>query len=133
MHRRRPFSYPEGVNKRILALVLGLLLAGVMAYTSTLSAQHKHALHTQGILHPWLHFLGFGVLAFLLTRSTRSQALRILFFALLLFFGWATEEHEGYRNGWAIEWKDVHTDEIGVTLGFVLALLPARQPLRTSN
>ncbi|MBE7158074.1 MAG: VanZ family protein [Rhodospirillales bacterium] len=116
------------MSKRLLTFVFGLLVAVAMAYTSTLSTQHKHALHTQGILHPWLHFFGFALLAFLLIRATRSQVLRIVLFAALLFFGWATEEHEGHRNGWPIEWKDVHTDEIGVALGFVLALIrPARQ------
>lgn len=94
-----------------------------MAYTSTLSANHKHALHTQGALHPWLHFFGFAVLAFLLIRATHSQALRVLLFAFLLFFGWGTEAHESGKNGWPIEVKDVHTDAIGVALGFVLALI----------
>ena len=126
----RPALYPEGVNKRALVFTMGLLLAITIGYTSTLSTHHKHALHTQGVLHPWLHFGGFALVSFLLISATRSQVLRVLLFGLLLFFGWATEAHESGRNGWPIEVKDVHTDAIGVGLGFVLALIasPSRLP-----
>ena len=119
------------MTKRAIPFIIGLLLALAMAYISTLPTQQKHALHTQGTLHPWFHFFGFALVSFLLARWTRSQLLRVLVFGAMLCLGWGTEAHESGRNRYPIEVNDVHTDELGVSFGFVLALIGA--PAKPQN
>ena len=111
------------MSTRRFALALGFLLALLIFATSLLPTQTKHALHTQGALHPWLHVLGFATLALLLLSSTRSDPARVLFILSLLAFGYGTEAFEGRRNGWGVEVKDVRSDSIGVLGGAVLGLL----------
>lgn len=119
----RAHGYAWTVSTRRLAFASGLLLALVMFATSLLSTQTKHALHTQGALHPWLHVLGFAALAALLLSSTRSDPMRVLCILSLLAFGYSTEAVEGRRNGWGVEVKDVRSDSIGVLSGAVLGLI----------
>ena len=104
-------------------MTAAILLALVICATSALPTQTKHALHTQGALHPWLHVLGFATLAVLLLSSTRSDPMRVLFIVSLLALGYGTEAFEGRRNGWGVEVKDVRSDSIGVIGGAVLGLL----------
>lgn len=115
--------YPDPVSNRQRTFVLGLLLAVLVFAVSALPTQTKHVLHTQGVLHPWLHLCAFAVLAFLLLSSTRSDLMRVLFIVALLAFGYATEANESRKNGWAVETKDVQNDSIGVLLGAVAGLL----------
>ena len=84
----------------------------------------KHALHLQGPLHPWLHFLGFAALAALLLSAIRSAGLQVITVAVLLLFGYATEAGESRKDGWPIERRDVRTDAAGVLLGAAVAFLP---------
>lgn len=116
---------------RPASLVLALLLVLGIFGISALPTETKHALHTQGALHPWLHLCGFGLLAFLLLGATQSNLLRLAFLAALLAFGYGTEARESRKDGWPIEQKDVRTDVTGTLFGAALTLL--RRGVRTEN
>ncbi len=111
------------MSKRAVSLLAAVLLALLIFAISALPTQTKHALHTQGVLHPWLHVFGFATLAFVLFNSTRSDLTRVLFIVALLAFGYATEANESRKNGWAVETKDVRSDAGGVLLGAIVGLL----------
>jgi hypothetical protein len=111
------------VSSRALLLVLGVLLAVGAYATSTLPTETKHALHTQGALHPWIHVTVFAVLAVLFLKATRSLPLKVLLALGLFMFGYATEARESKKDGWPIEQRDVHTDTAGVLLGSALSFL----------
>ena len=97
-----------------------MLLAVAIFAVSALSTQTKHALHTQGVLHPWRHLGGFATLTFLLLSGTRSIPLRGVFLTGVLLLAYGTEARESRKDGWPIEQKDVQTDALGVALGFLL-------------
>ena len=101
---------------------MALLLATGIFVTCTLPTETKHALHTQGSLHPWIHILTFAVLAWLLIGSLRSNTLRVLAVVALLFLGYLTEARESRWNHWPIEVNDLRTDAAGVLLGTVLGI-----------
>ena len=105
-----------------LAAVAGLLIFALSAAPGSV----KHALHTQGHLHPWLHLLSFALLAYLLLNATRSLPLKALLAAALYLFGFATEARESHHDGWPIERRDVLTDTAGIVLGFTLSLWRTR-------
>lgn len=111
------------MRRRAIPLILALCLTLLIAVTSALPTATKHALHTQGALHPWLHLAGFALLAFLLLSSTRSDLIRVVFVLALLGLGYATEAYESRKDGWPIEAKDVRTDTIGVLVGTIAGLL----------
>lgn len=111
------------MSRRSLPLLLALLLVCAIAGTSALPTATKHALHTQGALHPWLHLLGFATLAFLLLSSTRSDKVRVIFVVVLLLFGYATEAFESHRDTWPVEVNDVETDCLGVLIGAVAGMI----------
>jgi hypothetical protein len=113
--------YPEGVRLRSLFLVAGLLLALGMFAASGLPTQVKFHLHTQGALHPWLHLLGFALLAALWSAAVPRPFPRLLGCAALLLFGYGTEVHESHLDGWPVEQRDVLIDAAGVLLGAALA------------
>ncbi len=104
-------------------MVAAMLLALVIFGISALPTQTKHAMHIQGQLHPWLHVLGFALLAFLLLSAARTLSVRLVLFACLLLFGYFTEARESRKDGWPIEQRDVKIDVAGTVLGSVAALL----------
>lgn len=119
-------GYPEAVTSRTRFLLSALLLSVVMALVSALPTGTKHALHTQGFLHPWLHVAGFALLAYLLLGAVRFKSVRLLLVAALVLFAYGTEAGESRADGWPIERKDVEIDLAGIALGSVSALLRSR-------
>ncbi|HLI77638.1 MAG TPA: hypothetical protein VKV02_11875 [Acidobacteriaceae bacterium] len=115
------------MSSRAITILLACALTLSILAVSALPTATKHALHTQGALHPWLHLIGFALLAFLFLSVTRSIPLRLVFLAALLLFGYGTEARESRKDGWPIEQKDVYTDGLGVLLGATLSFLPRRQ------
>ncbi len=111
------------MSRRGISLGLALVLLVGMAATAALPTAAKHALHTQGRLHLWLHLLGFAALTFLLLSSTRRDLVRVIFIAAVLLFAYATEAFESHRDTWPIETYDVRTDCVGVLLGAVVGLV----------
>ena len=103
-------------------LVWAACLFAVIAGVSALPTRYKFALHTQGLLHPWLHVFAFGTLTFLLVSGTRSPSLRVVITLLMLTFGWGTEYVEHLRDSWPVESKDVFFDAVGILLGAAVAL-----------
>ncbi len=84
---------------------------------------YKAVLHTRGRFHSWLHVVTFGSLAFVAARSTRSNPVRMAWFAGVLVFGFAVELAEKIQFRGLLEWRDVLVDSIGISVATLLALL----------
>ena len=86
---------------------------------SILPPETKFALHTQGVLHPWLHLAAFAVLALLLVLGAPSPKLRVLLSLVVVLFGLGTEIAEHFVNDTPLETSDVFADTVGATLGLL--------------
>ena len=105
----------------------GILLGGVaataiVAVMSLLPPEAKFALHTHGILHPWLHLAAFAVVASLLILGAPSPKLRLLLLFGTILFGIGTEYAEHFLNNTPIESSDIFADTVGASLGFLTSL-----------
>ncbi|MGI4827871.1 MAG: hypothetical protein ACRYFU_06745 [Janthinobacterium lividum] len=112
----------KGGTKRSRFLLLAFALFVTVAATSLLPTQDKHRLHTQGLLHPWLHIGAFCVLTFLLFSGVRSPLARVVIFLAMLAFGWGSEFAEHLNDQWPIESRDVLLDSAGTSLGAILGV-----------
>ena len=102
----------------VWAFCLFVAIAGV----SSLPTRYKFELHTQGVLHPWMHVVAFGLLTFLLTSGFRSPFVRAAVFLFMLGFGWGSEYVEHLRDSWPVESRDVLFDAVGTLLGAISAM-----------
>ena len=101
--------------------ILILAILGVIA-ASLLPDEDKAALHTQGVLHPWMHLVAFGLVAFLAMASTRSPRGRLILLIGVLVVGWGTEYAEHLMHSSPFEAMDFFADTAGVALGSMLSL-----------
>ena len=101
--------------------ILILAILGIIA-ASLLPDQDKAALHTQGLLHPWMHLVAFGVAAFLAMASARSQRVRLGLLVGILVVGWGTEYAEHLMHSSPFEAMDLFADSAGAILGSMLSL-----------
>lgn len=109
-----------GNRSRILRY--GLLAFPVIALASLLPTGVKSALHTQGVVHPWLHLAVFGLVGFMLMLGTQSPKIRIVLFVATISFGWATELLEHFINSSPLESSDIFADTVGAFLGLLAAV-----------
>lgn len=90
---------------------------------SVLPPEAKFALHTQGVLHPWLHLGSFIIVGFLLMAGAPSSKVRTFAFVGLLLFSFGTEVLEHVMNTTPLEASDVFADVVGTVLGLLTASL----------
>ena len=110
------------MNRRTARGLACLLLLTITALC-LLPTGVKHALHTQGSLHPWLHLIAFASLSFLCVRALPAPGFRLFILLAMVAFGWGTEFAESLRDGWPVETRDVLTDTAAVLLGWLAASL----------
>jgi hypothetical protein len=97
---------------RMLWAVYALLLA-----TASLQPARPSGLHASA-LHPLIHVASFAVL-YLLSRNAFPGWLWHTFAGSILF-GLTIELGESALYHFSVEWADVATDALGVSIGFVL-------------
>ena len=98
-----------------------------MIVLSMLPTRFKAVFHTTGRLHSTGHFLIFAVISYIAARTTRIVGVRLLLFAVVIFFAGGIEFAEHLVYGSAMEWKDVVVDSFGALLGAVAAHLSTQR------
>ena len=116
LSRARPSSPVQSRRSRgEVAIAIGGVIA--LAIVSFLPIHDKLLLHTKGRLHFWGHAGAFSLISFLLVRTARSGAEKVLMVVCILALACGIEfgQHVYYRE--AVEWMDVLVDWIGILFG----------------
>ena len=109
------------------AAVLWLILLVAMCLSPF---EVKSHLHTQGPLHEAYHVIAFFIAGCLLAWPVRSWPVRIPLLLIAASFAPLTEWLEYYIWGNPLEWRDVATDLMGVTLAVLAILISQRLATR---
>lgn len=101
-------------------------LAGAAALVgSFLPLSHRSFFHSSGPLHPLVHLILFGAIAWLSAWATGSANTRALLCLCIAVLGCSTELIEWRLYGNPLEYTDMIVDAIGAVLGTSLGALTA--------
>lgn len=84
-------------------------------------------LHSHGMLHPWIHLVLFGMIAWMGARAVRFGAPQVLVLFAVVALGLGTEWVEYWYHSAPLEDLDVVLDAVGAVIGAAVAMVQARR------